>query len=116
MDNYVIGKITNDEQFLNKIVMKLVLDMIAADGIVTGIEKVAIEKSKEILKLSPSEFEEANRMSSIEALYILKQLQSDAKKATAKLLETVMALDGIDEEEEKLFRFVCNLAEIPYNF
>ncbi|MBD5198774.1 MAG: TerB family tellurite resistance protein [Bacteroidales bacterium] len=97
--------------------LKMGLAMVHADGKVTDEETKAL--SMELLKfgVAPNELphllSNATSMSAEHSLIIVAGLDAEQKKYATGYLAMLMACDGIDDSEIKLWRMISTLCGFP---
>jgi len=97
-----------------KAISKVLLDIVNADGKISGGEVLYFQQLQKALGISDEELQEAKFMSVIGCLAILKGLLLHEKEALAIMMLEMIRADGkVDDEELKVFAVVCAAADIP---
>ena len=97
--------------------LKMGLAMVEADGKVTEEEKVALTLDLMKFGVTPEQLgvllPAANAMSAEESLIIAAGMNAQQKKYVTGYLAMIMASDGVDETEVKLWSVLSHLCGFP---
>ena len=97
--------------------LKMGLAMVEADGKVTEEEKMALTIELMKFGVTPEQLQillpAANAMSAEESLIIAAGMNAQQKKYVTGYLAMIMASDGIDETEVKLWSLLSHLCGFP---
>ena len=97
--------------------LKMGLAMVEADGKVTEEEKIALTIELMKFGVTPDQLEvllpAANAMSAEESLIIAAGMNAQQKKYVTGYLAMVMACDGVDKSEVKLWSVLSHLCGFP---
>ena len=97
--------------------LKMGLAMVEADGKVTDEEKTALSIEMFKFGVSPDQLPQllsaATSMSAEHSLVIVAGFDSEQKKYATGYLAMLMACDGIDDSEIKLWRMISTLCGFP---
>ena len=97
--------------------LKMGLAMVEADGIVSEEEKIALTIELMKFGVTPDQLEillpAAHAMSAEESLIIAAGMNPQQKKYVTGYLAMIMACDGVDDSEVKLWSVLSHLCGFP---
>lgn len=97
--------------------MRILLDIIHADGIIDERETFFFNKLKEQFGLEDSDHEVVKQKNSLIALVQIKLLSSDQKKEIAKLMSDMIIVDeDINANEVAIYDVVTDFCKINVSF
>jgi uncharacterized tellurite resistance protein B-like protein len=108
----------NEFSYQQKIAaMRILLDIIHADGIIDARELFYFERLKKEFNLSDGDHEVVKDKNSLVALSQLKKFDEQQKKYFAKLMVSMIVVDeDINVNELELYNIVCEFCSINTNF
>lgn len=108
----------NEFSYQQKIAaMRILLDIIHADGVIDAREIFYFEKLKKEFNLSDGDHEVVKEKNSLVALSQLKKFDEDQKKYFAKLMVSMIVVDeDINVNEVELYNIVCDFCSIDTKF
>ena len=97
--------------------LKMGLAMVEADGKVTEEEKMALTLELMKFGVTPDQLKillpAANAMSAEDSLIIAASMSEHQKKYVTGYLSMIMACDGVDDSEVKLWRVLSHICGFP---
>ena len=98
-------------------IMRILLDIIHADGIIDARETFFFEKLKDELQLAEEDHEIVKKKNSLLALTQIKLLDEEQKEHFAKLMAQMIIVDeDINVNEMAIFELVCKTCNIDLKF
>lgn len=98
-------------------IIRILKDIIFADGIVDQREMKLLEKIEENLGVSELSDNEVDKMSSLSALAVVRELPLDIKVEFAKMMGDMIVVDNdINYKEVEMYNLVIDTCDIPYSF
>jgi uncharacterized tellurite resistance protein B-like protein len=95
-------------------VTRVLVDIANADGEVSKHEVAYMMQLQSVLGITNDELVRSKRMGVTESLAVLKAMLPHEKALLGYMMHQMIHADGsVDEEEKKIFVFVCLMAEIP---
>ena len=97
-----------------KAITKVMIDLAHADNTITVGENAYFEQIVQILGITPDEFQEAQLLSVIGCLSVLRGMSLDNKNALLFIMREMINIDSsVHEEEMNIFLVVCQGADLP---
>lgn len=98
-------------------IMRILLDIIHADGIIDERETLFFNKLKEEFNLEDSDYEVIKEKNSLIALSQIKLLNDEQKKEFTKLMSEMIIVDGdINTNEVAIYDIVNDFCKIGVSF
>lgn len=98
-------------------VMRILLDIINADGIIDAREMFFFNKLKEQFDLIDDDYDVVNQKNSLLALIQVKELNAEQKKEVAKMMSDMIIVDeDINVNEVAIYNIVCEFCSINVQF
>ena len=95
-------------------VMRIMIDIINADGKQTSEEKNALDKIKENFNMSDEDMKEVERKNSLLALKDIKEFTSEQKKYLGRMMTKMTIIDTkIHVSELAIYEVVAEFCKIP---
>jgi uncharacterized tellurite resistance protein B-like protein len=97
-----------------KAITKVMIDLAHADNTITVGENAYFEQIVKILGITADEFQEAQLLSVIGCLSVLRNMNLDNKNALLFIMRELINIDGsVHDEEMNIFLVVCQGADLP---
>lgn len=97
--------------------MRILLDIIHADGIIDARETLFFNQLKEKFEMADSDYEVVKKKNSLLALVQIKEMTPDQKQAFAYLMNKMIIVDDdIDVNEVAIYNVVTEFCKIDNTF
>jgi len=94
--------------------VRIIGDIASVDGRIDFGEVLYFSHMKEDLNILDIDIDESNRMSVLQCLFIIRELNKEKKQFIAIMMLEMIEADGdIDKKEMELFYTFCAVANIP---
>lgn len=98
-------------------ILRILLDIINADGVIDARELYYFNKVKEELELEEEDLNEVRVTNSLLALAQIREFDEEQKKAFAALMSRMVIIDeDINVNEMAIYEIVCEFCKIPFRF
>lgn len=98
-------------------ILRILLDIINADGIIDAREMYYFQKVKEELNLQDEDLEVVRETNSLLALAQIRELDEEQKKAFASFMSRMIIVDeDINVNEIAIYEIVCDFCNIQLHF
>lgn len=98
-------------------IMRILLDIIHADGIIDARETFFFNKMKEIYNLKEEDYNVVKKKNSLLALSQIKCFDNEQKECFAKLMSRMIVIDeDVNVNEMNIYNIVCEFCHINFDF
>ena len=97
--------------------MRILLDIIHADGIIDARETFFFNKMKEVYNLKEEDYDVVKKKNSLLALSQIKCFDNEQKEYFAKLMSRMIVIDeDVNVNEMNIYNIICEFCYINFDF
>lgn len=98
-------------------IMRILLDIIHADGIIDARETFFFNKMKEVYNLKEEDYDVVKKKNSLLALSQIKCFDNEQKEYFAKLMSRMIVIDeDVNVNEMNIYNIICEFCDINFDF